>query len=154
LLAATAVAITWRGASRAVSSATRQAPRGAQARTLLERVLAWSLAAQLATVVALSFGWSLHLPALKVTSVNRQTALVAVVAGLLLAISSRARRTVGRFVSSPVGLLGLVTLFAVVMSFGPLLHTRGLTYETSLYALFYTYVPGFDGLRVPARFAM
>ena len=41
------------------------------------------------------------------------------------------------------------------MSFGPDIHARGrLVAEPNLYAAFYQLVPGFDGLRVPARFAM
>ncbi len=49
----------------------------------------------------------------------------------------------------------MVTVFAVVMSFGPEIRARGrLVADTNLYAVFYNYVPGFDGLRAAARFAM
>jgi hypothetical protein len=44
-------------------------------------------------------------------------------------------------------------MFAVVMSFGPDIRAMGrVVSNTNLYALFYNYVPGFDGVRVPARF--
>jgi len=41
------------------------------------------------------------------------------------------------------------------MSFGPDIHAKGRSVaETNVYTLFYNHVPGFDGLRVPARYAM
>jgi hypothetical protein len=41
------------------------------------------------------------------------------------------------------------------MSFGPDIHAKGrVVSTTNLYAAFYTVVPGFDGVRVPARFGM
>ena len=57
--------------------------------------------------------------------------------------------------SHPVGILTLITVFAAAMSFGPHIHSRGkLIEDANVYLLFYNYVPGFDGLRVPARFGM
>ena len=48
-----------------------------------------------------------------------------------------------------------MTLLAAAMSFGPQIHARGkLIEERNIYMLFYDHVPGFDGLRVPARFGM
>jgi len=62
---------------------------------------------------------------------------------------------VRRWVASTTGALGLLTLLAVAMSFGPHIHARGrLVEDANIYAFFYDFVPGFDGLRVPARFAM
>src|SRR6185295_1282649 len=47
------------------------------------------------------------------------------------------------------------TIFAAIMALGPEIHAKGRTIaETSVYAFFYHYVPGYDGVRVPARFAM
>jgi hypothetical protein len=52
---------------------------------------------------------------------------------------------------SPVGRWSRLTLFAVVMSLGPDIHVEGRVLEgTNLYALFYDFVPGVAGLRVPA----
>jgi hypothetical protein len=49
----------------------------------------------------------------------------------------------------------VLTAFAVVMSFGPIVYARGrVVAAPGLYAAFNAFVPGFDGLRVPARFAM
>jgi hypothetical protein len=63
--------------------------------------------------------------------------------------------TARQLLASPAGLFAVVTLFAAAMSLGPDIHSRGRVIETgSLYAVFYRAVPGFDGLRVPARFGM
>ena len=44
----------------------------------------------------------------------------------------------------------MLTLFAIVMSFGPHIHAQGrVIVDPNLYTLFYGFVPGFDGLRVP-----
>ena len=49
----------------------------------------------------------------------------------------------------------MMTVFAFAMSLGPQIYAHGrLVEERNLYSLFYDFVPGFDGLRVPARFAM
>ena len=57
--------------------------------------------------------------------------------------------------ASPVGTLTLVTGLAFAMSLGPQIYAHGrLVEERNVYSLFYDFVPGFDGLRVPARFAM
>jgi len=69
--------------------------------------------------------------------------------------SRRARRTAASCLSAPVGVLTILLVFSVFMSFGPHIDSRGRTIATeNIYGLFYAYVPGFDGLRVPARFGM
>jgi len=65
--------------------------------------------------------------------------------GLLLAISRTARVQSLRVARSPVAMLTLMTVLAVWLSFGP---------RYGLYELLYEYVPGFNGVRVPARYAM
>ena len=108
-----------------------------------------------AVLVAILFGWTLRLPFLKITNLDRVLWLAGALSAALLAVSARARATARAWISSPAGILALLTLFAVVMSFGPHIYSRGkLIEETNLYAFFYRFVPGFDGLRVPARFGM
>jgi hypothetical protein len=103
----------------------------------------------------LLLGWSIRLPGLRITSLARVLALDAIVSATALAVSSRARATAYRWFTSPVGFFSAMTLFAVVMSFGPEIRAKGrVVSPTSLYAAFYHFVPGFDGLRVPARYAM
>jgi hypothetical protein len=65
--------------------------------------------------------------------------------GLLLAVSPRARVGSLRAARSPIALFALLAVLAVWLSFGP---------RYGLYELLYDYVPGFNGLRVPARYAM
>jgi hypothetical protein len=110
-------------------------------------------------LVAILLGWSLRATAagveLKITSLERVAFLVAGLAIVLLAASAGARATAGGWLASPAGMLSLVTVFAFAMSLGPEIHARGKLIERSnIYAFFHDFVPGFDGLRVPARFAM
>src|SRR5262249_53310856 len=59
------------------------------------------------------------------------------------------------WIRSPIALFSIMTLLAMLMSFGPEIHAKGrLIEDGNIYTYFYRYVPGFDGLRVPARFAM
>lgn len=75
-----------------------------------------------------------------------RTALqLTVLFGLLLALSPTARVRSMRVVRSQVAIFAVLTVLAVWLSFGP---------NYGLYALLYEHVPGFNGLRVPARYAM
>ena len=146
-LAAIAIAVAWRDA-RPKALATDSGGRATQA---------VGIALVIATIVAIAllFGWSLHLSFVKVTSFDRAALVVVILSLALLVLSADARRTAREIVGSPVAILTALTCFAVAMSFGPHIHARGkLIEETNLYGLFYDYVPGFDGLRVPARFGM
>jgi hypothetical protein len=153
-LASTALIATWDGAR--CRPHQYDIPDGAPSyRRHVERALTWLLAASCAMAVAVLFGWSLRLSFFKITSLNRLFVVVAASAILLLALSARARVSARRFMSSPVGILAALTLFSVAMSFGPHIYSRGKLLEnTNVYTLFYNWAPGFDGLRVPARFGM
>jgi hypothetical protein len=108
-----------------------------------------------ALLVAVMLGWTVRLPFLKVTSVSRLLMVVSAVAVVVLAKSRDARARFAAWLPSPVAIFTMITIFALVMSFGPDIHSRGRQIaEGNLYALFYHHVPGFDGLRVPARFGM
>jgi hypothetical protein len=113
------------------------------------------LAALGTATAALLLGSSIRLPGLKITSFPRALTLTAAAGTFWLAASTHARRTAATFFRTPAGGLLLVTVFALVMSFGPEIHAKGrMVSSASLYAAFYWLVPGFDGLRVPARFGM
>jgi len=108
---------------------------------------------------AILLGWSLrvHLGGLelRLTSLDRGLVAIAVLGAVWLVASPRARRAAYQFGASPVGTLMIVTGFSFAMSLGPHIYAHGrLIEETNLYSFFYDFVPGFDGLRVPARFAM
>ena len=121
----------------------------------LVRWLTYLLAGSCVMLVAMVFGWTLRLPFLKITSFSRVLWIVIALGAVLLTISPEARSAAKRWWSHPVGMLSTLTLFAIVMSFGPHIHAKGrVVVDPSLYALFYDFVPGFDGLRVPARYGM
>src|SRR5262245_19337786 len=105
-------------------------------------------------VLALLLDYSIRLPGLKITSLSRVLVAGAIAAAMALSASRSTRAAVVAWLRTPAAFFALVTVFAIAMSFGPDIHAKGRTVaSTNVYALFYNDVPGFDGLRVPARFA-
>jgi hypothetical protein len=91
----------------------------------------------------------------KITSLSRVLTEGAIGTAVLMAVSRRTRTAVVAWLRTPAAFFTLTTVFAVAMSFGPAVYAKGrVVATTNLYAIFYNYVPGFDGLRVPARYAM
>jgi hypothetical protein len=114
-----------------------------------------SLALLAACAIVLVPLLGIRLPIVKITSVSRATLVAAIVVVIVLAWSRDARRAVASWLQSPVGFFTLAALFAIAMSFGPVIHARGrVVAQPGIYAAFSDWVPGFDGIRVPARFAM
>ncbi len=108
-----------------------------------------------AIVIALLLGFSIRLPGIKITSLSRVLVFCALAGAVGLAVARDLRETARRWLASPAGIFALITIFAMVMSFGPEIHARGREVaSTNLYAVFYDVVPGFDGVRVPARYGM
>jgi hypothetical protein len=127
--------------------------------TTTARGLASLLVVASAVTVALLLGWTLRVGVagidIRLRSLDRGLWLVIGLAAALAIVSPRARMVARRWIASPVSPLTLITAFAFAMSLGPQIFAHGRTIETrNVYAFFYDYVPGFDGLRVPARFAM
>ncbi len=127
--------------------------------TVPARLLGWSLVASSLILVAVLFGWRLRTDVLgipiRIISLRRLIVLVSCLVVAWLASSRQARRTMYAWLASPAGVLAVVTLCAVAMSLGPSVRARGrLLDDVALYGAFYHGVPGFDGLRVPARFGM
>ncbi len=82
-------------------------------------------------------------------------AIAAAIAWLLFAaLSPRARAYLARREESAVGFFGVALVAAAVLSLGPKLQAMGRTVGTGPYLWLYLYVPGYDGLRVPAREGM
>jgi hypothetical protein len=109
----------------------------------------------LAVDIWLLLGLSIRLPGIKVTSLSRTLLISAGIAVALLAWSPRLRAAARAWLRSPAGFFAIVIVFAIVMSFGPDIRAGGrVVLGTNLYRAFYDYVPGFDGLRVPARFGL
>ena len=78
-----------------------------------------------------------------------------VAAALLLVVSPAARGAASRLVRTPLIFFAVATVLAMWLSLGPVpnggnAHGSGF----GLYGLLYNYVPGFNGVRVPARYAM
>jgi hypothetical protein len=107
-----------------------------------------------APILTLLLGYSIRLPGLKITSLSRALGVCAIAGAIVLAVSRQARRSARGWLLSPAGIFTMITLFAVVMSFGPEIRAMGRSVATTnLYAVFFDVVPGFDGVRVPARYA-
>ena len=139
----------------AMFGATRPGPAavfGGPARAGYSRWLAVAIAG---VVVALLLGYSIRLPGIKITSLSRVLTVCAIAGAIVLGLSREARDAARRWLMSPAGIFSAITLFAFVMSLGPDIHALGRPVTTtSLYALFHDHVPGFDGVRVPARYGM
>ncbi len=96
-----------------------------------------------------------RLPFIRIASVSRTLVVAAIGSAVILAASRAQRRALTAWLASPVGFFALVVAFAAAMSLGPEVHARGrLVADGAPYAFAYRFVPGFDGLRVPARFGM
>jgi hypothetical protein len=141
------------GAARGVADATNVVkPRGLDKRNLA--MLAAGLL-MLAVVIALLLGSSIRMPGIKITSLSRVLLFCVLVVGAVMAGSSRSREGAIRWLLSPAGLYTGIVVFALAMSFGPDIRARGrVVASANVYALFFDLVPGFDGVRVPARYAM
>jgi hypothetical protein len=75
--------------------------------------------------------------------------------GLLLAVSPRMRDRLAQLVRSPIVFFFAATVVAIWLSLGPFPNAGETPVSgMGLYAALYDYVPGFNGVRVPARYAM
>jgi hypothetical protein len=81
--------------------------------------------------------------------------VLAVILGLLIVISPRVRAFVRQWIRSIAAFVLIAATAAFLMSLGPEMRSGGrLISEVGPYHFLHWYVPGVDGLRVPARFAM
>ena len=112
------------------------------------------LAAAMAGLVYRRIVLDLWLFELQISNINQMLLRAAVFAGLLLIVSPPARRRAARFASGPGFYLGAM-LVAIWLSLGPEPLVQGRPVEiVAPYAWLYDAVPGFEGVRVPARLAM
>ena len=112
------------------------------------------VAAAVAVLISRRIAWDLGWFELRMSNANQLLVRATVAAALLLLVSPRARNWLRAFLRDrgyPVA--GL--LVAAWLSLGPLPLAQGRPVEIAApYRLLYEHVPGFDGLRVPARFGM
>jgi hypothetical protein len=149
VLTSAAIAYAWKSARCDVDGSPSTGTRAA----------GWTLAAAVMIAAALLLGWTIRIPSthpiIKITELDRELAVAAALTLGLLVGSPYARAIARRVLASPIAFLLAMTVLAVAMSFGPVILARGrIVEEGTLYAICYRALPGFDGLRVPARFAM
>ena len=136
--------------------------RGPYSTGVVTRWLAWLFAAiaivhGIAAVVTLlvrriSFDTGLFV--VRMSNVNQLLLRAAVAFALLLLVSPTARARTRVFLRER-GYFVAVLLAAMWLSLGPIPQSLGRPVEiVAPYRLLLEYVPGFDGVRVPARFAM
>jgi hypothetical protein len=81
--------------------------------------------------------------------------MAAALAVATLARAREVRSAVRRWLEQPAAILSLIAVFGAAMSLGTRITAKGrLVLESAPYGLFHRFVLGFDGLRVPSRFAM
>jgi hypothetical protein len=92
---------------------------------------------------------------ISVRNLWRNSRVLAAILALLILVSPRARLFAREWIGSMTAFMLIAAAAAFLMSLGPEMRSGGrLIGEVGPYHFFYWYVPGFDGLRVPARFAM
>lgn len=81
--------------------------------------------------------------------------VVALVTSLIfVTLSTWARRRSARPSTRAFGFFAVAAVAAAFLAFGPRIEVMGRPMATGPYGLLFDYVPGFDGLRVPARYLM
>ncbi|MBI4264726.1 MAG: hypothetical protein HY657_10145 [Acidobacteria bacterium] len=162
LLALVGVATGFRGRGRAPRQAAGPKRRGANGPPYVPAWVAIILgvtaaahgAAAAITIVMRRITVDAGLFVLRIGNVNQLLLRAATAFGLLLVVSPTARARIGGLMGRRgYFLLGL--LAALWLSLGPAPQSLGRPLEiVAPYRLLFEHVPGFDGLRVPARFSM
>ena len=92
---------------------------------------------------------------IRATNPSRVLAGAAIAFATLLVMSPVARARTRTAARSPLALSIVLMLLAMWLSLGPIPQSRGRALPgLGLYGVLYEHVPGFEGLRVPARYAM
>jgi hypothetical protein len=122
-------------------------------------VLVVAAATQLVALVSLLLfgGFEVNLLGIPIRARTPERLLMqfGVAAGLLLAISPKAREVLARAVREPLAFFAVGTVLAMWLSLGLAPKSGGtLLSNFGIYNWFFDWVPGFNGLRAPARYAM
>jgi hypothetical protein len=92
---------------------------------------------------------------ISVRGIGRPTLVLALAVSLLIGVSPHGRAFARTWLGTAIAFAFLVACLAFVLSLGPQLRSGGRVIgDIGPYSLLYSHVPGFDGLRVPARYAM
>jgi hypothetical protein len=118
-------------------------------------VLVWQAGTVLVVFLRNGFDWQLGPIAIRIHNTGRALRAAVLAAAVIAACSRRARAFVRGVPASAVAFYAAALVVAFWLSLGPVITTKGARVAgDGLYWWFYTYVPGFDGLRVPARMGM
>jgi hypothetical protein len=150
------------GVARSVQAAWLEARTQPLAASKMLRPIVWTLVGAAAVyslfvLAILSSNGFTHIGPFPVSVRNlwRNSRVLAIIVALLILVSPRARSFARAWTPTLSAFLVIAAAAAFLMSLGPEIRSSGrLISETGPYHLFYSHVPGFDGLRVPARFAM
>jgi hypothetical protein len=151
LLAAVAVGALIRQGWRSVSPL----PEASAFRRIVTWLLTFVVVTQLIALLSVVLFGGFEFGFISARTPQRLMAQFGVALALLLAIAPRARLEAARLVRSPITLALTATILALWLSLGPLPNAGEARLSGfGLYGLLYEYVPGFNGVRVPARYAM
>ena len=155
LLASVAIAGLARSAFRKDASVPSVSPWLTYVSAFLLLVVITQLIGVLSVVLFGGFDLSfLGLP-IRARTAQRLLLQLLIASALLLGISSRARIETARLMRSPIAFAFAATILAMWLSLGPLPNAgEARVSGFGLYGLLYDHVPGFNGVRVPARYAM
>jgi len=118
-------------------------------------VLAWTVVSLVVILARTGFDWQLGPLSIRVHSAARALRTAALAAAVLLVCSRRARAFVRGVPGSALAFYAGALVVAFWLSLGPIITSKGIRVAgDGLYWWLYQYVPGFDGLRVPARMGM
>jgi len=151
LLASVAVASLVRSAFKKDSSVPSVSPWLTYVSVFLLLIVVTQLVAVLSVVMFGGFEFGF----ISARTPQRLIMQFLIALALLLGISPRARIEAVRMVRSPIFFALTAAIFAIWLSLGPLPYAgESRVSGFGLYGLLYNYVPGFNGVRVPARYAM
>lgn len=121
----------------------------------IDKLLGFLSLTQLLALASLILFGGFELGPLSVRTPTRVVMQLVAVTGLWLAVSPGIRARAARAVRSPAVFFLAAALVAVWLSLGPRPRSGDvLLATTGPYNLLYEHVPGFNGVRVPARYAM
>jgi hypothetical protein len=146
------IAAAWTSIRRATADA---APRERRLGRGLLLAAAIGVAGAMGVAVTGGFVWHLGPLPIRMTNVSRTLTYALIAALAALAVSPRLRAALRARSTDLTPFLLLAIAFAVVMSLGPVPRAGGERLAgLALYETFFDLVPGFAGLRAPARYGM
>jgi hypothetical protein len=118
-------------------------------------VLAWQLLSMIVILAHARLDWQIGPAAIRARSLPRALAIAVPAAVVLMACSRRARAFIRGVPGSAFAFAVVGVVAAFWLSLGPAASSHGVRLDgDGPYAWFFRHVPGFDGLRVPARMGM